>query len=148
MLETYPLTGFHFEVAFDLPGMKHNDSRFQEVSGLNVSVQTEEFAEGGENRFVHKLPQRLKFSELELKRGLFKDSKLIEWVRDAMEQFQFKPTNITVTLLNDLHVPVAAWQVVGAYPIHWSVSGFNAQQNSLVVESIKLEYDYFKTVSV
>ena len=47
MAEYYPPLGFHFKVEFsDFPG----EYQFQSVSGLNVNVDTEDIAEGGENR--------------------------------------------------------------------------------------------------
>ena len=143
-----PPSGFHFAVIFELQPQTPSDFRFQEVSGLSVTVETEEFREGGENRFSHKLPKKTAYSPLELKRGLFKGSYILEWCRDAIENFRYKPVNITITLLNDLHVPVAGWYVVNAYPVEWSTSGFNAQSSDLVIESIKLNYSYFNTIRV
>ena len=143
-----PPSGFHFAVFFELFPITHNDFRFQEVSGLTVTVETEEFAEGGENRFKHKLPKRTSYGQLELKRGLFVGSGIVKWAIDAIENFQFAPTNVTVALLNEFHVPLQAWYVVNAYPIEWSVSGFNAQSSEVVIESIKLNYNYYNVISV
>jgi len=36
------------------------------------------------------------------------------------------------------------WEVIDAWPKKWSVSDFNAQENSIVVETIDLSYKYFK----
>ena len=47
--------------------------RFTEVSGLSVEMGTEEFVEGGENRFIQKYPTRAKYPELVLKRGLHRE---------------------------------------------------------------------------
>ncbi|MHA7109560.1 phage tail protein [Sunxiuqinia elliptica] len=145
---TYPPVGFHFLVAFELFPQLPNDFRFQEVTGLTVDVETESLKEGGENRFVHQLPTRTKYHNLELKRGLFTGSGILLWCRNAIENFNFQPTNLTITLLNEEHIPVAAWYVVNAYPVTWSVSDLNAMENKLVVESIKLQYNYFKILKV
>lgn len=138
-----PPSGFHFKVEFELDDKKPSDFRFQEVSGLSVTVETEEFKEGGENRFTHKLPKRTSYGNLELKRGLFSQSAVVDWCKDAIENFEFKPVNVHITLLNEEHLPIASWLVVRAYPTEWSVSGFNAQSSDLVVESLKLNYSYF-----
>lgn len=148
MLLQRPPSGFHFLVEFELSKLDKNDYRFQEVSGLNVTVETEDFKEGGENRFTHKLPKRTSYSPLELKRGLFTDSKIRDWCKDAIENFEFEPVNISIKLLNEKHVPLAAWYVVNAYPTEWSLSGFNAQSSDLVIESLKLNYSYFNTIKV
>ena len=76
------------------------------------------------------------------------DSGLIDWCRDAIEDFDFAPVDIYVSLLNSKHVPVANWQVIKAYPIKWSISNFNAEENSLAIETIELAYKYFKSVKL
>lgn len=144
----YPPVGFHFAVVFELFPQTPQDFRFQGVQGLSVDVETEEFKEGGENRFVHKLPVRTKYSEITLKRGMFIGSGIVLWCRNAIENFDFQPTNLIITLLNEEHVPVAGWYIVNAYPISWSVSDFNAEQSSVVIESIKLNYNYFKILKI
>ena len=144
----YPAVGFHFSVMFELLPQLPNDFRFQEVNGLTVDIDTEEFKEGGENRFVHKLPTRTRYQNIELKRGMFVGSGILLWCRNAIESFNFQPVNLTIALLNAEHVPVAAWYVVNAYPVAWSVSSFNALESKVVIESIKLQYNYFKILKV
>jgi phage tail-like protein len=140
MSNYYPPLGFHFKVEFaNLPG----EFEFQSVSGLNVELETEEISEGGENRFKHKLPIRTKFPNLVLKRGLLVDSDLIKWCREAVEDFNISPTNITIKLLNEKHEPLMTWNVVHAYPVKWAVADFNAEESKLVIETIELVYNYF-----
>lgn len=144
----YPAVGFHFSVTFGLLPQLPSDIRFMGVSGLSVTMNTETYTEGGENRFIHKLPTRTEYAQLELKRGIFVGSVLIRWCIEAIEQFNFKPVDVLITLLNNLHVPVAAWYVVHAYPVKWSVSNFNAMANEVAVETITLNYQYFKTLQI
>ena len=59
--------GFHFKVEFTGIETTQNDHQFQSVSGLSIDLETEEIAEGGENRFKHKIPVRTKFPNLVLK---------------------------------------------------------------------------------
>jgi phage tail-like protein len=142
----YPPVSFHFRVEFKLDGVQEPDARFQEVSGLSAELGTEEILEGGENRFSHRLPTRAKYPNLVLKRGLLKDSRLIAWFRDALEEFSFAPVEVVVTLLNEEHEPLVGWSVVNARPAKWSVSDFKAQDGAVAVESIELCYDYFRRV--
>jgi phage tail-like protein len=141
MANYYPPAGFHFKVEF--ANLK-SEFEFQSVSGLTVELTTEEIAEGGENRFKHKLPVRTSFPNLVLKRGLVTDSSLIKWCRDAVEDFNITPTDITISLLNEEHEPLMTWNVVHAYPLKWAVADFNAEESKLVVETIELAYSYFK----
>ncbi len=144
----YPPVGFHFLVTFQLFPQTPNDFRFQEVSGLDVEMEMETFTEGGQNRFSWQLPKRTRYSDLVLKRGMFMGSGIILWCQDAFENFVFEPTNITIALLNDSHVPIQAWYIVNAIPKKWSISNFNAEESSVVVESITLSYQFFNVISV
>lgn len=140
MSNYYPPLGFHFKVEF---ANQIGEYEFQSVSGLNVELETEQVAEGGENRFKHKLPVSTRYPNLVLKRGIRVDSALTKWCREALEDFDIKPTNITISLLNENHEPLMTWNVVHAYPIKWSVSEFNAEKSQLAIESIELAYNYF-----
>ena len=139
----YPPVGFHFSVRFGISG-EDSDTRFQSVSGLNVEYETETINEGGENRFVHELPVRTKYSDLVLKRGMLIDSEVVKWCIDAFENRSFAPTDLQVMLLNEAHEPLQTWNIVGAWPKRWSVSDFNAEENSLVIETLELSYRYYK----
>jgi len=143
----YPPVGFHFKVEFQkLSGGSlgnDNDIRFQSVSGLTVEYDTESFKEGGQNSFEHKLPVRTKYSDLSLKRGMLTDSKIIEWVLNAFQHRIFEPAMLHIKLLNEKHEPLKTWHVHNAWPKKWTVSDFNAQENSIVVETLDLSYSYF-----
>jgi len=143
----YPPVGFHFRVEFILDGVVESDTRFQEVSGLSAELGTEEVVEGGENRFSHRLPTRAKYSNLTLKRGLLSESGLIDWCKNAIENFDFTPATVNVTLLNEQHEPVAdTLSFIRAWPVKWSVSDFKAQDNALVIETLELAYNYFSRI--
>lgn len=140
----YPPVGFHFRVEFSFLSTESKDARFQEISGLAAELGVEEVVEGGENRFAHRLPARATYSNLILKRGLLTDSELIDWCKDAIENFEFKPATVNVTLLNEEHEPLAdTFSFINAWPVKWSVSDFRAQDNSIVVETLELSYNYF-----
>lgn len=135
MTRSYPPVGFFFEVNFqgtfkdaqelttDL-SKEAVETRFQSVSGLSVELQTENLKEGGQQRFEHILPVRTKYSPLILKRGLVKNSKMIEWCMEAIDNFDIQPMDLLVHLL---HVnrpspnqppqgiePLITWNIVNA----------------------------------
>ena len=146
MANYYPPTGFHFRV--NVEGLNSDngdiDIGFQEVSGINATVGETTYEEGGENRFVHRLPERVTYDKLVLKRGVLKGSELIGWFREAVESFKFDPKGILVTLLNEEHEPLEAWSFINAYPVKWSVSSFDAQKNEVTVETIEMAFQYFR----
>jgi len=139
----YPPVGFHFKV--EVIGLEpdDNDVRFADVGGLTAEMTTEEIAEGGQNRFLQKFPLRAKYPELVLKRGMFVDSRITEWVRRCIEDFDIVTHNIDVKLLNEKHEPLTTWHVFNAYPVKWVVSDFSASNNSVVIESLNFFYQHF-----
>ena len=144
----YPFTGFHFLVVFEIFPQVPNDFRFQEVSGLNVTVNVDTYNEGGENRFVHRLPGRTSYQDLVLKRGMTLVSGVTAWCIDAIENFNYQPTNMLISLLNEDHLPVSSWYIANAYPIKYEISGLNAENGQIVVESMTLRYEYYKTLNL
>ena len=144
----YPLTGFHFLVVFEIFPQLPNDFRFQEVTGLTTDVNLETYNEGGENRFVHRLPGRTKYADLVLKRGMTLVSGVAAWCLDAIENFNYQPTNLLISLLNEQHLPVSSWYVVNAIPIKYDISGLHAEQSKIVIESITLRYEYYRTLNL
>ena len=143
-----PPVGFHFLVVFELFPQTPQDFRFQEVSGLDVELEMEPIKEGGQNRFTHQLPVRNRYTDITLKRGLFIGSGITLWCKNAIENFVFVPTNVLISLLTSEHLPLQSWYVINAIPKKIQVSNFNAQENSVVVESLVLSYNYFTTIGV
>lgn len=145
---TYPQAGFHFLVTFELFPQVPQDVSFQEVSGLSVEMGMESYSEGGENRFVHQLPTRTRYSDITLKRGLFLLSGVQEWCRQAFENYNFKPVNVMISLLNEDHLPLTSWYVINAIPKRLELSAFNAERSEIVIETLVLSYQYYKSYSV
>ena len=158
MARTYPPVSFYFEVIFQGENLDRElvETRFQSVTGLSVDWQTETLKEGGENRFEHILPVRTKYSPLVLKRGVVKNSKMVQWCMDAIVDFDIRPMNMLIQLL---HVkrpnpnqppksiePLISWKVINAWPKKWSISEFNAEQNSVAIETLELHYSYFEAL--
>ena len=142
----YPPVGFYFKVTFGLVDLPDVECNFQEVNGLDASFEMETVKEGGQNQFVHRLPTNPTYGNLILKRGMLVNSTLINWFAEALQNFNFQPVQVTVNLLNKEQKPLAAWVFENAIPVKWSVSGFNAMENSLVAESIELSYNYMRRV--
>lgn len=149
-----PPVGFYFSVSILGKGetpFPPADASFQEVSGISVSMQTEEIMEGGQNRFVHRVPGRTKYEDLVLKRGLIvRSSSLALWCKKEFSDNLTRPITprtIKVSLLDanpNGAGPLMTWVFYNAYPIKWDVSSFDAQKSEIVVESITFAYNYFE----
>ena len=143
----YPIpVGFFFTVDFGFQG--DDEAAFQEVGGLTVEITTEEYREGGLNHYSHRLPTGVKFGNLVLKRGMFKDSKTVNWCKNAIDNFTFEPRDITVSLLDfegqDKAKPLVQWAFQKAYPVKWVISDLKSQDGTLVIETLELAYARFE----
>jgi phage tail-like protein len=148
MNEYYPPVSFYFNVVID--NNTNQDTSFQEVSGITAEIRTEEINEGGENRFVYKVPKSVQYPNLILKRGIAtENSPLIQWCIQSIQSgsFDITPKLLKVILLDEEGSPLVTWQFEKAYPIKYQVSGFNAERSELVIESIELAYTRFEKVS-
>ena len=149
MPDSDPIVGFYFSVIFELVPQFSIDTKFQSVTGLKVTMETEAYTEGGQNRFKHNLPLRSGYQDLVLKRGLTADmSGLSMWCTQALENFVFYPANLVVSLLNENGIPVKVWYVSHAIPLSYEFSDFNAEENKIVIETLTLRYSFFKEIPV
>lgn len=141
----YPNTAFYFKVSFSAT-LGLTDTSFKSVSGLSVKLETEEVSEGGENRYVHKLPTKVTHPNLVLKRGIGKlTSPLVIWCKSVFEADFAVPIvamPVLVHLLNEKGIPVRVWSVMNAFPVSWEVEEFNSTKNEVAIESIELSYTY------
>ena len=97
-----PPVAFYFNVTFE--GLI--ETSFQEVSGLQLEMETETIKEGGENSFSYQVPTRRKHGNLVLKRSLMPLPHVLEtYVVKVLENngsAQIVPVNLTISLLDGI----------------------------------------------
>ena len=144
---SYPPTSFSFNLS--LTGSEELNTSFQEASGIDYQFTTEEIWEGGEKRFVHRLPGQEKDSNLVLKRGVnLKDSEIVRWRQEIFQgglNSEIKVKNISVSLLDIDGEVLMRWNFENAYPVSWSVSYIDSLSNEIAIESLEFAYSYFTT---
>jgi phage tail-like protein len=142
----YPPVSFYFTVSIAGVGTG-NDSSFQEVSGLSAERGTIEIKEGGENRFSYHVPDRAKYGNLVLKRGvMLANSGLATWCETVLTSDLSHPITtqqIVVSLLDADTNPLVTWNFVDAWPVKWSVADLSADKSELTIETMELAYTYF-----
>lgn len=144
-----PIPGFYFRVVFELVPNFPIDTQFQSVAGLKATIESEEINEGGQNSFSYALPQKTKYENIVLTRGLTTDlSALRTWCNNAIESFVFHPANAVVSLLNPEGIPIKAWYVAQAIPVSMALSDFKAEENNLVIETLTLKPQFFKEIPI
>lgn len=141
------LTSFYFKVG--IAGKSSGtDAAFQEVSGLSKEMGMEEVVSGGENRFKYRLPTQASYPKLVLKRGVvLVDSPLIDWCRSTLDDGLRNPIRtkkLFVNLLDPGGQNCMGWTFHGAYPVTWTMSELKSQENSMLIETIELAYQYFE----
>jgi phage tail-like protein len=143
-----PPLGFRFSVLFLALGVIPNplDILFQKVSGLGATVETYPVSEGGQNLYTQLLPKKIQYTNLVLERGMVVGSPLVIEFNAAMSQFNFKPSNVLVSLLDHTRIPIASWLCMKAYPVKWSVSDLDANANAVVVEHMELAYQRMQAI--
>ncbi|MGP6089185.1 phage tail protein [Antarctobacter jejuensis] len=149
MNDYYPPAAFSFELR--LAGSDAVQASFREVSGLEAQPAVETLTEGGENRFVHKLPGRVKHGNLVCKRGLFGSTKgtLVQWIKTTLEgglAQPITPKDMKLTLVGADGKNMAAWTIAGAWPVKWEVASFDAATDALAVEALEFAYQTMSRV--
>jgi phage tail-like protein len=141
----YPPAAFHFAVNIGMLATPF-DTSFQDVSGLDQTMETEDVAEGGENRFVHKLPKGVRQGTLSLKRGIATvTSPLMLWCKLTLEGGLARPIVpmlVLVHLLDEDGLPLRTWCLNNAYPVRWDIEPFGSTKNEAAIEQIDLAYQY------
>ncbi len=149
-----PPVGYNFEVFFFKPTSflpfipNLIDIRFQSVSGISTDVETETINQSGQTIFSQKIPTRVKYPPLVLNRGFAIGSILVSDLKEAFQKFQFTPMDILVILHSDIIVPIAAWKFVKAFPVKWSVSDLNAEEDKILIETVEFEHAGYKTYRI
>jgi phage tail-like protein len=145
-------TGFHFNVTFIGIDNKEGDQStmvpFAEVSGIENELHTDDVTDANLH-YVYRLPKPLKGKNLVLKRALSAvPSAITKWAEDAINNYDFKPCTVVVSILNEQHQPIVSWNFSKAYPLKISVTNLNANKSELLIETMELAYLQSKRITL
>ncbi|MBL7813103.1 MAG: phage tail protein [Bacteroidetes bacterium] len=137
MANKYPVSVFHFQVEWG--GTRIG---FTEVSGLSVELQTIDYREGVMPEYqVTKMPGIPQYANIVLKRGMFRgDNEFFQWL-NTVKLNSIERRDITISLLNEEHAPVAVWKVKNAFPSKVEGPTLNSTGNEVAVETIELAHE-------
>lgn len=113
---------------------------FSECSGLDASLEIEEYKEGGVNDRVHKFPSRGSFGNITLKRGVGYGEKLWLWY-EAFLQGEGTRCNGLIVLANELRLPIKIWSFERGLPIKWTGPSLNASTSAVAIESLEIAHE-------
>ena len=124
---------------------------FTEVSGLAVSLDVEEFAEGGQNGFTHKVLGRMKWPNITFKRGLTDTDALFKWITDCSGAGLTGKSNKVAALDGKISVldakgkPMRTWTILAAKPVKWTGPRLAASSRDLAVEELEVCHSGFSS---
>lgn len=111
---------------------------FQEVTGLTVETETEDYREGGVNEYVHRLAGPTRYPQnLVLKKGLTDVESLWRWHQQVVSG-EVRRRNGSIYLLDRAGLPAMWWDFADAYPVKWSGPELRAEQGAVAVEQLEL----------
>ncbi|MBW2444529.1 MAG: phage tail protein [Deltaproteobacteria bacterium] len=116
--------------------------RFQEVSGLSNANEVVEFREGGDPGVVRKIPGRLKYADITLKRGIVSgDLSLWEWREQVETDFSSARSDLVVRMVDMRGTEHAIWHFTNAWPSRVSGPQARSDGNDIAVETLDLVHE-------
>jgi phage tail-like protein len=115
---------------------------FQDCSGLTFEIEVQEYSEGGNNEFIHKLPGRAKYSNITLKRGVTVDTTFADWrpkIKDGKITVEKK--NLSIILFDHTGTTIKRWNVTEAYPVKWTGPDMKASSMEVAIETLELAHE-------
>jgi phage tail-like protein len=136
-----PIVGFHF--ALDVQGVIKG--YFTECSGIGSESEIAEHKVVTEKgvQVVLKIPGRLKWGDITLKRGLTSSMDLWEW-RKMIEDGNVKGArkNGSIIMFDQALKPVAKWDFKNAWPSKITGPAPKSDGNDLSLEEITIVHEY------
>jgi phage tail-like protein len=136
-----PIVGFHF--ALDIQGVVKG--YFTEISGIGSESEIAEQKVVSEKgiQIVLKIPGRLKWGDITLKRGLTSNLELWKW-RKMIEDGDVKGArkNGSIIMFDQSLKPIAQWDFKNAWPSKISGPTPKSDGNDLQVEEMTIVHEY------
>ncbi|MBA3347151.1 MAG: phage tail protein [Actinobacteria bacterium] len=118
---------------------------FSEADLPSGEIEVIEYREGADRtNAARKLPGRVSYPRVVLRRGLAGRLELFDWWKAARDG-QVDRRNVRITLLDEARAPVQTWRLRNAWPTKLSSSPLNARGNEVVIESLELAHEGFET---
>jgi phage tail-like protein len=145
MAEELPLVGFHF--AIDIAGVING--YFTECSGLGSEhevIEHKVVTEKG-NEVVLKIPGRLKWENITLKRGITKNMDIWKW-RKQVESGHVDDARRdgSVIMFDQQLNEVARWNFLRAWPVKVTGPQPKSDSNEIGVEELTIAHEYIERV--
>jgi phage tail-like protein len=119
---------------------------FSECSGLEGTLQVEDYQEGGQNSYVHKFPTRIMYANIVLRRGASLSEDLWNWHYKYVTGQGGRRDGLII--LQDVgHIPLKVWSFTRGLPLKWTGPSLNAAQSGAAIESLEITHEGLQLVS-
>lgn len=147
MPEENPLVGFHFSV--EVQGVVRGF--FTECTGLGSEhevIEHKVVTEQGQE-IVMKIPGRLKWENITLKRGITSAMDIWDW-RKQVEDGRVEEARHdgSITMYDQELNPVARWEFQKAWPVKVTGPQPKADSNEIGIEELTLAHEYITRVDI
>ena len=133
-----PALSLRFEVKVD--GI--DIGTFTGCDGLQAEYEIFEYAEGGNNSFVHRLPGRLKYTNVKLSRAVDRDSaKLARWF--ASLRYSVSKKTGSITAYDGNKARIAQWNLVDVWPVRYTGPTLASDGTTAAKETLELAHNGF-----
>lgn len=136
-----PLVGFHFslEIQGKISGY------FTEVSGIgseNEVVEQKVMAPDGKGQLVKKIPGRLKWGDITLKRGITAEMDLWKWRKEVEDgSVSTARHDGAITMYDQMGAPTAQWTFDNGWPSKVTGPAPKADGNEVGVEEVVIVHE-------
>ena len=140
-----PLVGFNFMI--DVAG--HITGYFTEVSGLGSETDTIESKVVNDKgvEVVLKIPGRLKWGDITLKRGITTNLDMWDWRQLVVDgKVKDARSNASVVMFDREGDEAARWDITNAWPLKISGPSPKADSNEIGIEELTITHEAIKRV--
>jgi phage tail-like protein len=135
-----PLAGFQY--ALDISGKI--SGFFQDCSGIGSEheIIEQKLTDANGRAFIQKIPGRMKWNDVTLKRGITGEMDLWKW-RKLVEDGDVDGarTHCSIVMMNRVGKPVAQWDFVNAWPSKVSGPELKSDSNDYGVEEVVIVHE-------
>ena len=118
---------------------------FSDCTGLESTLETFEYREGGLNDRILRFPTRLSYRNIVLKRGIGFGEDLWLWHQEFVDG-QGKRRDGFIVLQNELKIPIKIWAFSRGLPVTWSGPTLNARTSEISIESLEIAHEKLELV--
>jgi phage tail-like protein len=134
----WPVPAFQFKVEIEGVG----EIACAEVSGLDVEADVIEYRAGNHKAHtVVKMPGLKKYSDVTLKKAMFKDDKKFNEYFKTVVMNTVKRATVTIQLLDEANAAVFTWKLTNAFPKKVAGASLNAKNSESAMEELILVHE-------